>query len=450
MVKKQTGCKREIIFIVKDITVMNDYKNIDDFFRDKGSGLNVTPSDNVWDNLDQELFNAGRRRKRILLYTILAAILLISGSVLILNYSSIDNDTDIISSGYEQQDNQSTEKNITTSESDTYNNTGSKMNEEITEDIILPTDDDFSITVNSRRKTESNNNIDITGDEEKYVDFDFHHKDKNRSHLSLSGLNNRNIVSLYNDYTHNINDRQIVTIEEYIERRRKIHMYTGASASFGIMYYPSTEDQTTWTSDLIYGLKLNKFYIETGIGYQKMKEQGAFRIDYRTHDSIGYYNKVLSFEVDPNDPNEITYNTKTTTVYDSIDHFLLKSPIYKYDYLVFPVKFGYKFFNNSQITISAETGIVYSLLTKTYSPVVSYENTESQLVSITNNTPDRVAHNFRIHLALRLNYKITKTISISTQPEFTSFINSIYTNKSSDKLVKPYTMGIRFGIYFDF
>ncbi len=75
---------------------------------------------------------------------------------------------------------------------------------------------------------------------------------------------------------------------------------------------------------------------------------------------------------------------------------------------------------------------------------------QSQLIGITNNTPERVDHNFRLHIALRLNYNIAKTISLNAQPEFTSFLNSIYEKQSFNNKAKPYTMGIRFGICFDF
>jgi len=125
-----------------------------------------------------------------------------------------------------------------------------------------------------------------------------------------------------------------------------------------------------------------------------------------------------------------------------------KSPLYSYNYVVIPIKFGYKFFQKEKISLSAETGIIYSYLTKTIAPVVTYDDSNSQLIGINNNTPQRVEHNFRLHIALRLNYSITKTISVSAQPEFTSFINSIHS--SSYGTNKPYTMGIRFGILFDF
>ena len=227
-------------------------------------------------------------------------------------------------------------------------------------------------------------------------------------------------------------------------------MYTGASASAAMTYYPTSIDQLTWSADLVYGYKLNQLYIETGIGFQKMKEQGVFQIDYRTNDSVGYYNKVLSFAVNPDNPNEITYNTKSTTVYDSVDHILLQSPIYSYNYLVIPLKVGYKFMVFPKFSVSAETGIIYSLLNKIETPNITYDDPNTSLIGIQNNTPTRVDHNFRIHAAIRLNYSLTSTISIVIQPEFTKYLNSINENNPTSNKVKPYTMGARFGIFFDF
>jgi hypothetical protein len=425
---------------------MSDYKNIDDFFRDRGSNLKVTPTEEVWEKIDSNFFNTNRGRKKYIIYWFVASILLFSGLAIIWNFA-IDKDIDdnqVINNN--KLINNTNDQNIKKYDSVVYNKS---LNNEAIAQTKVEIPEKIKLT-----KTKSTSNIEevVTSDNKKsnFSDYDFKPVFNERAYFSIIMISKKSNISLSTDYTNKIYDRQIVTIEEYIERRQKIHMYTGASASFAMSYYPTTEDQTTWSTDLVYGIKLNKFYIETGVGFQKMKEQGTFKVDYRTNDSIGFYNKVLSFELNPENPNEITYNTKTTTVYDSIDHFLLQSPVYNYDYLVIPVKFGYKFFKNSQFSISAETGVIYSLLTKTYTPMVSYENPESQVVSITDNTPVRVEHNFRIHIALRLNYNITKTISVTTQPEFTSFINSIYTEKSNRKKVKPYTMGIRFGIYYDF
>lgn len=431
---------------------MDNYKNIDELFRDKAYNLKVTPSEKVWKNIDSEYFGASSFGKKKARYWILASLLLfigITGAWLILSNTNTDMGGEVVTNNSIQLpkvqipvDQEITQKSkLKNAEKDLNLTSSSLKPEQVNSNLVVSENTPVQFSHN-----ETSNKMIVD-----YSIVDDIENINSSSFIITNLLNKKQINKITNDISPEIiESNDIITIEEYIERRKKIHMYTGASASFAMAYYPTTTDQSTWSSDFVYGIKLASFYIESGIGFQQMKEQGVFQIGYRTNDSIGYYNKVTSFEINPNNPSEITYKTQTTTVYDSIDHLQLQSPIYKYDYLVIPIKFGYKFLDRPQFSVSAETGLIYSRLIKTYTPKVNYEDPESQLIGILNNTPNRIEHNLRIHVALRLNYLISKTVSFSAQPEFTSYLNSIYTKQSSTTKVKPYTMGIRFGIYFDF
>ena len=436
---------------------MKEYDNIDDFFKEGVSDFRITPSKKVWDNIESAHFKSNSNSRRNYLLLALISLLFISGSI-------------ISWTMYNDNSNPNTLSPVTVTDNDNEPITNSPINIDKAEDeintnqqietladknesynIIENENEGSSITSANEEvvmePTYSNNNISKLNDD---ISVNVETSGFIPSTFSLVGIDSRNTSIIENSYDKSlINNYQKITIENYLKKRKNLHFYTGASVSIAMAYYSSTTDQSTWSADLLYGLKLKRYYIETGIGFQKMKEQGNYQIEYITNDSIGYYNKVVSFELNPQNPNEITYKTSTTTVYDSIEHRLLQSPLYYYDYLVIPVKFGYKFFQKPQFSISAETGLIYSYLLKTYTPEVNYNDPDSQLIGITNNTPERVEHNFRIHIALRLNYNITSSISLSAQPEFTSFINSIY-KPSYNTISRPYTMGIRFGICFDF
>lgn len=455
---------------------MKQYNNIDEFFKEKVSGYKVTPTDKVWDNIKSEYFKTKSTGKRYVKIGTLVSLILIVGGVitwtmftnkteqnsLITNKKSksVSNNilteteiTDKINSSHKPESNSSNDdgmdainssnrtqlnkvNNSMTSESDTQN----LQTNDIRINIPAATEKEDELVVLVNNKAKSNINIYPTLNTEVKLTKAF----------QINKLSRKNTSFIENSVSPSLLDNfDIKTVDEYIEKRRNLHFYTGASSSIAMVYYSATTDQSSWSADLVYGIKLKQFYVESGIGFQKMKEQGTFQIDYKTNDSIGFYNKVVSFELDPNNPGEITYKISTTTVFDSIEHHLLQSPLYYYDYIVVPIKFGYSFFQNQKFSVSGETGIIYCYLTKTYTPQVQYNDPDSQLIGVTNNTPERVDHNFRVHIALRLNYNITKTVSLSAQPEFTSFINSIY-NQSYGSKVRPYTMGIRFGICFDF
>lgn len=456
---------------------MKKYNNIDEFFKDKVTDYKVSPSDKVWKNIESEYLNKSIKGKRYVSTWMLAALILIIGSTI--TWITLTNRT--------EQGNTTLIPNNQTVSVDKMNEIDVKdkttsLNKAEPEPIV----DGNTVKLSSSNQVSQNKSDNTLLDEKDVQDSypnDITHDilvvDKKDDELVVAATNKQasiftNYPTLYsekiltnkfqinkinrkstsiieNSFSNSLlNNFDTRTVNEYIERSKNLHIYTGASASIAMVYYSTTMDQSAWSADLVYGVKLKRFYIETGIGFQKMKEQGNFKIDYKSNDSIGYYNKVVSFELNPSNPNELLYNIKTTTVYDSIKHYMLQSPLYYYNYISIPIKFGYCFYKHPKFSISAETGIIYSLLTSTLSPNVSYNDPESQLIGITNNTPIRVEHNFRIHIALRLNYNISKTISLNAQPEFTSFLNSIYEKQSTSNKAKPYTMGMRFGICFDF
>ena len=454
---------------------MKKYNNIDEFFKEQVSGYKVTPSDKVWDNIESDYFTSTRKGNRHLKIWALVSLLLITGSIITWKmFNKQVEQKNLITnsiSGIESTNlGNRTEKNDKINASD---NPASNSSIDVSNNIIInnsqtpKTEEHTSITAesgtpSSQNNTTQNNILLVKEKEDESVSetsdqtsadpviYPSLYAELNvSSPFQLSRLSQRNTSHIENSVSTSILENfEIKTIDEYLEKRRNLHFYTGASASIAMVYYSATTDQSSWSADLVYGIKLKQFYIETGIGYQRMKEQGNFQIDYKTNDSIGFYNKVISFELHPDDPSVIAYKIATTTVFDSVEHHLLQSPLYHYDYITLPIKFGYKFYQKTKLTISAETGIIYSILNATHAPKVDYNDPESQLLGITDNTPARIDHNFRIHIALRLNYNIAKTVSLNLQPEFSSYLNSINEKQRSNN--KPYTMGIRFGICFDF
>jgi hypothetical protein len=242
-----------------------------------------------------------------------------------------------------------------------------------------------------------------------------------------------------------------ISVEEYIRQRKKLHTYTGIGVKPAMVYYPNTADQFTYSAGACFGMVFNKFYVETGIAYQEMKERGVYKFNYRSNDSIGFYNKVVSFEVDPSNPDNITFKTSKTTVYDSIDHYNVQSPLFKYSYLNVPLKVGYRLWERKKLTLGIETGVILSKLISSDIPEPIFSlSGENTLISIEDKTPVRVDLNLQLAVALRFNYRFTKAISISAQPEFTKYLNSIYDSKNGAPNIKPYTMGVRFGVCYDF
>lgn len=434
---------------------MSQKRNIDEYFKEGLTGYNVQPSKDVWPNIEKSFWKPIWFFNRWILIGIAALLLLLIGfSGWYFSEPTLSNDpTDSFqkeANGYKN----------TTTPLDAYENTESYKPVETSDSnefTVSPTDEkdialdetlEFTSTKVDKNKKQLNPiNKDIAKTVEPVVNSD-----------GLSG-------SIYSDIGYlpgltisienKISDVVLDSVRENLmaEYRKKIkrsHFYTGLYFTPAMMYYPSVKDQFVWTAGLDFGLTFKKFYVETGLAYQKIKEEGIYTIDFRTFDSIGYYNEVESFEVNPSNSDEILYNTQEVTVYDSIDHYTHVVPVFTYDYINIPLNFGYKVFQKDAFTVAVEAGITFTKMVDKQIPVVDFSKPEYNVVLIKNETPERVDFNFRWQLAVRLDMKIVKAMSVSVKPVFNKYINSIYDTQSGYPNVKPYSMGIQFGVYYGF
>ncbi len=243
---------------------------------------------------------------------------------------------------------------------------------------------------------------------------------------------------------------EVLTVTQYINKRSNLHIYTGAEAQVGMVYYPASRDQFTWAAGVLTGLKAGRFYFETGVGYRFMQEQGSYKIDFVTQDSVGFYNQVTSFDINPQNPDKIILNYKKSTIYDSIEHVAYTAPIFKYDYLTVPLKIGFRLVNRKNIFVALETGLEYSRLIKTFIPEAGFYYEGSNDVRIVNQTPQRVINNWKYLLSVRVGIKLTKSVSFIVQPEFGKYVNSVYQPGKGVAIVKPYMMNLHAGLYYDF
>jgi hypothetical protein len=259
-----------------------------------------------------------------------------------------------------------------------------------------------------------------------------------------------NMKGFFLDYDYNLMDYQ-PTFEDvlmpYLEKRNNIHIWTGISGSASMVYYPGMRDMASYSAGVDAGIKLGKFYIASGTAYSLVNEEGEYKIDFQSYDSIGYYNKVVSFEINPQNPQQITYKTVKATVYDSVVHVNILNPHFKHKYLSIPLRVGYKFFDKEHFSASIETGMIFSKLLSSDIPEPEFNNPDFNVISVTRKTPDRNTINWQWTLSLNLAYKINNGMSVSVAPAFSKYVSNIY---NSADMVLPYTMGIRFGIYYDF
>lgn len=427
--------------------------NINNIFKEGLDNFEMPPSDRVWSNIETALFPEHKAvpvyRKRWFIASILLLLFGIGGWLFIGNdniHKQVSNQVSIEKSGNQVSTYQKPTLSTKKAQNESYSNDNSNP---------------ATATINAHSSHSAPNITTQKKDIELTTVNDKNIKTQMATLTEAMFTQKNNILEslpLANIYTLAIlpstglmeQNRKTLTVEQYITKRDKLHIYTGVVAEAGAIYYPATEDRFTWATEASIGVKAEKFYFETGIGYRFVDERGSYKIDFRTQDSVGYYNHVTSFDIDPQNPDKIVLNYKKTTVFDSVDHIAYTAPLYKYDYITLPLRVGYRFFNKKNIFVSLEAGVEYSYLARSFIPESDFYYEGSDVVKIVNQTPVRVTNNWKYLLSVRVGIRLNKSITIAAQPEFSKYVNSVYTNGSDGKVLKPYMMNLRIGIYFDF
>jgi len=435
---------------------MSEKKNIEEYFKESLTGFKIQPSEEVWKSIERSIWPHLWEFKRWLLPGIAAMLLLVVGFVAWYYFSIESTDVEEVISLSEPGNYENT---TTTGTFNAEKFSGSVSGpavinrelDELNEDLTLSiekTEDGSAVTDKNIQK------ITVLPDEIMNTESD-----------SPSAFSEKLAGSIYSDigYLPGLtvdleNSNKFVLVDtvrenlmnEFRKKQSKSHFYTGIYFTPAVMYYPSVKDQFTFTAGLDFGMTIKRFYVETGIAYQKIKEQGIYTIDLRSFDSVGYYNQVQSFEINPLNANEIIYNTNEVVVYDSVDHYTHVVPVFSYEYINMPFTLGYKVFYKDRFTVGIEAGVILSMMVDKQIPVVDFSQPEYRVVLIQNETPERVNTNFRWQLAIKLDMKLVKAMSVSVKPVFNKYLNSIYDTQSGYPDVRPYSMGIQFGIKYGF
>ncbi|PLX14590.1 MAG: hypothetical protein C0598_00915 [Marinilabiliales bacterium] len=272
---------------------MKEYKNIDHVFQESASGFKPEPSEKVWSGIINEFEPEVAGNKFISYRRIAALVLLLVLSGTAVWYFKLKTDSNSIDILNPNEEIINNEKIII--------NKDENLNDDIVQDKLTITNDviakNENLTDNSQIEIikESNNELPNVESNKNIIVSDIK-EDESDDNIRLSKIDFIKPSSIYSlvklDYELL---EQKIDVQEYMNRRRKLHTYSALSAKAAIMYYPNTTDQFTYAVDAEFGVVMKNFYIQSGIGYQKVKERGLYNFHYKTNDSIGFYNKVVSF-----------------------------------------------------------------------------------------------------------------------------------------------------------
>ncbi len=229
------------------------------------------------------------------------------------------------------------------------------------------------------------------------------------------------------------------------------------SASIGITpeYTSLKSSSTSSKSEYTYWARLglsyhySRFSLNTGLAYGYSTNEAKYRVNYRSNDSIGFFTSIVSFYVNPLDPSEIIFNTKTLAVFDSIDHLTDDRARSRYTYLTVPLLVGYDILQTDRLTVTLQAGpaITFLIGKKEAEPYIDYPG--ARIIRIDSERPVKVKTSWKVLSALHFDYRLTKGFSIYAEPSFSYFLKTTYENNELPA-EKPWSVGVGLGIKYNF
>jgi hypothetical protein len=192
---------------------------------------------------------------------------------------------------------------------------------------------------------------------------------------------------------------------------------------------------------------ISRFSISTGLGLGYVYDDGQYKAEYLSRDSIGFYNHVTSYTIGTN--NEIIYQTQTVTIYDSIQHFGDSRTSNRYAYLQIPLLLGYRFFETNKVSLTFHAGPAVSFLigSRVSEPDIEYSN--ARIISVNDETPSRIQTNWQVWANLYLEMRMNKNISLFLEPSFKYYLKPMATQENVE-FKAPWTIGLGIGLQFNF
>lgn len=229
------------------------------------------------------------------------------------------------------------------------------------------------------------------------------------------------------------------------------------SANFGVTpLYTSLKQKSSstgnnfsyWT-DLGLTWHYSRFSVKSGISYGYRTDEAKYRVNYRSNDSIGFFTSIISFYVDPSNPTQILFNTKTLTVFDSIDHLIDDRARSRYTYLTIPLLAGFDLLQTNKLIVTLQAGPAFTFLigTKEARPYIDYPG--ARIIRVDKDKTVRIKSSWQIQTALHFDYRITKGFSVYAEPSYSYFLNPAYGNDEIPS-AKPWSVGLGIGLQYNF
>lgn len=243
-------------------------------------------------------------------------------------------------------------------------------------------------------------------------------------------------------------------INSYIREKAPVPSFFSANLGISpeMAVYSSGGSTTTdfnyWISaGLAY--HFSRFSVRTGLGLGLTYDEGSYKIQYISNDSVNYYKEVIGYVPDPDDPSKIIYYTKNHTIYDSVTHLADDRTRNRYTYLQVPLLLGYNVLESPRFILGIEAGPAFTVLLgeKKAQPVVEIPN--GRLILMQDNTPPRTSFNWQLWARLSIGYQFTKNWGLFVNPYYKYYLTSPV-QKTENGKQNSQAFGIDVGIQYLF
>ncbi len=418
--------------------MINNKDKIDNLFRDALEDYQVEPDNSLWRKIESRFFAYVSGFRTVILITAIAILLVGGGSLMWYLLQNPAAEQHVVSSS------QSSEGSEEVSPSPTHNTELSSANLSTSAATVESIDkneylDDISNILPASEMSEGNLR---------------YYKDNLTGYQRISYLGSLNFI--YNtDQNHSLNDSTLTLAKPiYLSLKddyaRKATLQMGLYFTPAVIFYDQTPNNQTYSAEYSLNYERSAFSVRSGFGLGYLKDKGSYKIVYESYDSVGYYMNVTSFSIDPGNPENVTFDLERAAVYDSVPHYELTEKTNSYLYLDIPLSVGYKFYRGRRISFGVYAGAKLSFLLYKNEPTVEFSGPPSELVTIERQVPARMSTNLRLTAGLDFGYLLTDKVSLHLEPVFEQYLNSVYVNKTGFSSGKPYIIGLRAGILFNF
>ncbi len=219
-----------------------------------------------------------------------------------------------------------------------------------------------------------------------------------------------------------------------------------------ITFYKTTSSYSKvnyWLgADLAYHLW--KFYIRPGIRIGYMYDDGAYQLNYKRKDSIGFYYEVVSYSIDPHNPGVIIYNTVNHTVYDSLIHNGADQTRNRYQYIQIPLILGFDVIELKKFGFSVQAGPVVSFfMAEKETPSQYTDLTGARLLTRKKSTPPGKNPNWQIWAGIHMDYRIDENFDFYLEPTYKYYFSPVVGNEAVS-VKAPWTLGLGIGFKYNF